>query len=187
MPVIGNQNIALRINTAPAPALELPEFPEPHCDEDKLRIAICKEALSWRGTPYHDHAGIKHVGCDCAFYPCRVYQSVGLIDKKLVLPAYSPQQWLNSPHQIDKMHLRVQDTTYLDIVLNLFREIEYKDILPGDLMLSQVAASWTHGSIIVKWPRVMHSVVGKGVIGSDALKEGFWATSPRRFFTIVRK
>lgn len=187
MPLLGKQNLAFRINKPPAPKQELPYFQEPRSEEDNLRLAICKEALSWIPTPYHDHAGIKHVGCDCAFYPCRVYQSVGLIDKKLALPAYSPQQWLNSPSQIDKMHLRHEDKTYLNVVEGLFREIDLIEILPGDLMLTQVAASWTHGAIIIDWPKVIHSIVGKGVIKSDALREGFWATAPRRFFTIVRK
>ena len=152
-----------------------------------IRQAIIKEALSWRFTPYSDHNGVKGVGCDCAYFPLRVFQAVGLIDKNYSIPYYSPQQWLNSKSQIDKMHLRVEDTTYLDIVKSLFCEISLTEALPGDLMLTQVVASWTHGAIIIRWPRVMHSVVGYGVIDSDAIKAGFWATAPKRFFTIVEK
>jgi cell wall-associated NlpC family hydrolase len=157
-------------------------------EEAALRASICAEAESWIPTPYHDHAGVKGVGCDCAFYPCAVYKAVGLISKELKLPRYSPQQWLNNKSQRDKQHLRFEDTTYLDIVLSLFREIPLAEVLPGDLMLTKVVASWSHGAIIIRYPeRVLHSVKGFGVVASHATQEGFWQREPKRFFTIVRK
>jgi cell wall-associated NlpC family hydrolase len=154
-----------------------------------LRNEITKEALSWLPTDYHDHAGIKHVGVDCAFYPLRVYQSVGRISLDFVVPHYSPQQWLNSPSQRDKFHLKFEDTTFLDIVLRLTkREITEAEILPGDFVIYKVAASWTHGGIIINWPDyILHPIVGRGVMGSHGLKEGFLWNRPRRFFSLLTK
>lgn len=151
-----------------------------------IREAIVKEARSWARTPYHDHAGIKHVGVDCAYFPLRVYQSVGKIPANFEVPYYSPQQWLNSPSQKDKFHLKFEDTTFLDIVLRFAkREITEAEVKPGDFVIYKVAASWTHGGIVVEWPNyVLHPIKGLGVIGSHGSKEGFLLNRPRRFFSV---
>jgi len=118
-------------------------------------------------------------------------QSVGLISPDYKPKWYSPQQWLNSPSQKDKMHLRVVDETMLNEVKKHFkREVTEAEILPGDLMICQVINSWTHASIIIRWPdMVIHPVAAgpKCVIASHALKEGFWANTPKRFFSMFDK
>lgn len=154
-----------------------------------VREQIVKEALEWERTPYHDHAGIKHVGVDCAFFPLRVYQAVGRVPKDFVVPDYSPQQWLNSPSQKDKYSLRVEDTTFLDIVLQFARrEITEAEILPGDFVIYKVAASWTHGGIVIRWPDYMlHPIKELGVVGSHGTKEGFLTNRQRRFFSVLDK
>jgi cell wall-associated NlpC family hydrolase len=154
-----------------------------------LRKEITKEACSWSHTPYHDHAGIKNVGVDCAFFPLRVYQAVGCIPKDFAVPYYSPQQWLNSPSQKDKLSLRFEDKTFLNIVLQLTkREINESEVQPGDFVIYKVAASWTHGGIVIHWPEyILHPVKGRGVIGSHGIHEGFLENRPRRFFSMFTK
>lgn len=155
----------------------------------EIRTKIVEEALSWINTPYHDHAGIKKVGVDCAYFPLRVYQAVERIPKDFDVPYYSPQQWLNSPSQKDKYHLKFEDTTFLDIVLRFAKqEIGEEQVQPGDFVIWKVAASWTHGGIIIKWPEyVLHPIIGLGVIGSHANNEGFLIKRPRRFFSVFDK
>lgn len=152
-----------------------------------LRERIVDEAKSWIGTKYHDHAGLKGIGVDCAYFPLRVYQAVGLISKDFEPPPYSPQQWLNSPSQKDKFNLRFEDRTFLNIVLKFAkREIMEVEVKPGDFVIYKVAASWTHGGVIIDWPDyVLHPVIGRGVIGSHGTKEGFLQYRERRFFTVV--
>lgn len=152
----------------------------------ELRKCIVTEALSWADTPYHDAAGIKHIGADCAYFPLRVFQAVGRIPKDFTPERYSPQQWLNSPSQKDKLHLRFEDRTFLDIVLKFAkREISETEVRPGDFVIYKIAASWTHGGIVIKWPEfIMHPVVGRGVIGSHGTKEGFLLNRERRFFSV---
>jgi cell wall-associated NlpC family hydrolase len=156
---------------------------------NSIREQIVKEAISWVGTPYHDHAGIKNAGVDCAFFPLKCYQAVGRIPKDFTVPYYSPQQWLNSPSQKDKFHLKFEDTTFLDIVLRFARrEITEDEVQPGDFIIWKVAASWTHGGIIIKWPEyVLHPVVKLGVVGSHADNEGFLVKRQRRFFSVFDK
>lgn len=152
-----------------------------------LREQITAEALSWRNTPYHDHAGMKGIGVDCAYLPLRIYQAVGCVPKDFEPPKYSPQQWLNSPSQKDKFNLKFEDRTFLDIVIKLTkREIEESEVQPGDFVIYKVAASWTHGGIVISWPDfVLHPVKGRGVIGSHGIKEGFLTGRARRFFTVI--
>lgn len=152
-----------------------------------IREQIVAEAKSWIPTPYHDHAGIKHVGVDCFYLPTRVLQTVGLLPKQFEPPPYSPQQWLNSAAQVDKFHLRVVDTTALDIVLKYCkREISESEVLPGDLVVYKIVESWTHGAIVVSWPDfIVHAVVGLGVCGSHGTKEGIVRNLSRRYFTFV--
>lgn len=154
-----------------------------------LREQIVEEAKSWLPTDYIDHAGIKHAGVDCAHYPLKCYQEVGRIPKDFIVPYYSPQQWLNSPSQKDKFHLKFEDNTFLNIVLRFARrEITEEEVLPGDFVIWKVAASWTHGGIIIKWPEyVLHPIVGRGLIGSHGLLEGFLVNRPRRFFSVFDK
>lgn len=153
------------------------------------RRAAVEEALSWIGTPYVDHAGIKYCGVDCAFFPLRVYQAAGKIQKDFNPPRYSPQQWLNSPRQVDKMKLRFEDKTFLNIVLSFSkREISEEEVQPGDFVIYKVVSSWTHGGVIIKWPEyVLHPIIGRGVIGSHGTKEGFLLSRPHRFFTVFDK
>lgn len=152
-----------------------------------IREQIVKEALEWRNTPYVDHAGIKHAGVDCAFLPLRVYQAVGKIPMDFVVPYYSPQQWLNSPNQKDKRNLKFEDRTFLNIVLRFAnREILEAEVKPGDFVIYKVAASWTHGGIIISWPDyVLHPIIGRGVVGSHGTKEGFLTGRQHRFFTVL--
>jgi len=154
--------------------------------EEEYRKALVEEALSWAKTPYHDHSGIKGVGVDCAYILLRIFQNVGLAPKDFKVPHYSPQQWLNSPCQTDRKKLKFEDTTFIDIVIELTkREIQEPEVKPGDIVIYKVAASWTHGGFIVEWPRyVIHPLKGLGVIGSHGTNEGFLVNRPHRFFTV---
>jgi len=158
--------------------------------EKEQRDAICKEALSWRNTPYHDFAGIKGVGVDCAFLPLRINQALGYIPKGYKLKWYSPQKWVNNPSQT-RFHVEFEDTTMLDEVRKWYRrEITEAEVGPGDLMLCLVCHSWSHASIVISWPDlVVHAVAGAVgcVISSHGKKEGFWAHTPKRFFSMFDK
>lgn len=165
-------------------------------EEKKLRDAIVAEAKTWIGTRYRDYAGLKASvangkgGVDCAFFPLRVYQATGFIDMAYKPAWYSPQQWLNSPSQTDKFHLRVVDETMLKIVQQMTKRELDADETPqaGDFMLCQIVNSWTHGAIVIEWPTmVLHPVKGLGVIGTHALEGGFWKDTPKRYFSMFPK
>ncbi len=148
-----------------------------------VRQQIVDEALTWQNTRYHDHAGIKGVGVDCAYLPLRVYQHVGLIPHDFIVPHYSPQQWLKYKDDQNQLY---EDTTYKDIVMMwVKREIDESEVQPGDFVLYKILRSWTHGAIVIDWPSfVLHPIAGRGVMGSH-VDEGFLYRRPRRIFTLL--
>lgn len=147
-----------------------------HDEEIVLRKRIVEEALSWIGTDYHDHVGLKGVGVDCAYLPLRVYQEVGIIPREYEPPMYYSQQWLK----------KEPDPTYWHELQPYFREITEEQVQPGDFILFKICNSWTHGGIIISWPLyILHPLAGRGVVGSAA-HEGFFLKRERRFFTAVK-
>ena len=54
------------------------------------RSDIVKEALSWIGTPWHHHQGVKGAGVDCVQFALRVGQEVGLVDRDFKIDNYEP-------------------------------------------------------------------------------------------------
>jgi len=142
------------------------------------REAVVEEAKKWRGAKYHDRAAIPYIACDCATFPLMVYSRAGVIEWDGTLPFWSPQDWLHNHNE----------RKYLDRAEKEAVEISEESIGPGDLALYRVVHSWTHGAIIIEWPRyVLHPVVGLGVIGSHGTQEGFLKHRPRRFFRFVRE
>ena len=145
-------------------------------NEKAFRDAIVTEAKTWLRTPYRDHCGIKGVGVDCAYFPFRVWQAVGIIPPEYEPPPYLPQQWMN----------KEEDPTYMNELTKFASEIPVTKIGPGDLVIFKLAASWTHGGIVVEWPHfIVHPLVSIGVTGSH-IDEGFLWRRAKRYFTVVK-
>lgn len=51
-----------------------------------------KEALNWAGTPYLPNTMLRGRGVDCCRLPFALYQSIGLVSPKTVLPEYKAFQ-----------------------------------------------------------------------------------------------
>lgn len=139
---------------------------------DKQRSAVIAEALSWDGTPYHDHATIKGVGADCAMMPLMVY--------KAALPSF-PQDF-DPPKYVRQWHLHRGEETFLDCVLSL-GAIEVKTPEPGDFALWKIGRVYSHGGVVLDWPNIIHAVVGIGVIKANACTVERLRRAEPRFFT----
>ena len=139
------------------------------------RTEIVRVALTWIGTPFHDCAGVKGVGVDCAYFPIRVVNESGIMGGAIPDPApYSPQVMLHSHEEL-----------YLPVIARYAREISERAVGPGDFVLYRVARSFSHGAIVVRWPDyVLHPVRDRGVIGSHGKEEGFLRRRERRYFTL---
>ena len=142
------------------------------------RQRVIEEAMAWRGAAYHDRAYVPYLVCDCATFPLGVYSKAGCFDWDGTLPFWSPQDWMHDKNE----------RKYLDNILKYGGVEIYEDqVNTGDLAVYRVCNSFTHGAIIIEWPRyVLHPIVGLGVIGSHGIEEGFLRRRKRRYFRFVK-
>lgn len=114
-----------------------------------LRQRIVAETLTWVDTPYHHHAALKGVGCDCIGLIRGVAMAVGLLSTAYEPEYYSPQ-WHLHQHQ----ELLLERMAALGCVL---RRPEV--CLPGDVVLFEYAHVCSHAGILVSTAplRLVHS------------------------------
>src|SRR6266404_2930519 len=103
-------------------------------EQQKMRNRVVRIALEWLNTPYHPHAKLKHVGCDCATLLTEVYAEAGVV-KPIELEHYSPEFMLHRSEEI-----------YLQTVLKYGREIEKPGL--GDVAVWKFGRCFSHGAIV---------------------------------------
>lgn len=124
--------------------------------EERKRFVDC--ALSWLGTPYHNHGKVKGVGCDCATLLICAAQEAKLIPDDFDPGPYSPQWHLNRTAQ-----------RYLAAIGKVCVEVPFP-ARDGDVVVFQFARNFAHGGIVVKWPQIIHAHVGYNVCLDDVEK-----------------
>ena len=137
--------------------------------EREQRSAVIAEAMTWLKTPYHHQARVKGAGVDCGQLVAACFEAAGVIDP-VTIPGYS-SDW----------NLHRGEELYLDQVQALCREVSAPG--PGDIALYRFGRAWSHGSIVVEWPCVIHAYFGLGVLLDDALANQNLASRPVRFFS----
>lgn len=120
-----------------------------------LRVSVVKEAESWIGTPFHHAARIKGAGVDCLMLLAEVYERAGLA------PHVEP------PFYVPDWHMHREAERYLEGLLRYAREIAGPP-LPGDIALFRFGRTFSHGAIVVEWPRLIHAYWAIGVVWGDA-------------------
>ena len=140
--------------------------------EQEQRAAVVTEALTWLGTPYHNHARIKGVGVDCANLPAAVYHAAGLIPD--LKPEYAAQWYMHRDEEL-----------YLDWVKPYAREIQAAEAGPGDFVIWKFGRTFSHGAIILAPPQIIHASLAGGCAHlADMERDDDLAVRPRRFFTL---
>jgi NlpC/P60 family putative phage cell wall peptidase len=113
------------------------------------RTAIVAEAVSWIGTPFHHAARIKGAGVDCLMLLAEVYERAGIVPR--VEPPFYVPDW----------HLHRDAERYLEGLRSYAREIdgspEQTAPLPGDIALFRFGRTFSHGAIVIEWPRLVHA------------------------------
>ena len=118
--------------------------------EDEMRCAVVAEAKSWLKTPYVDGQRCKGAGVDCGLLLIAVYANVGAIPD-FDVGYYNPQH-----------HMHSNDEVYLGYILERAHEIEGPP-KPGDIVMFKFGRVFSHGAIVIGWPRVIHSLQPSGV------------------------
>lgn len=131
------------------------------------RLAVCAEALSWLGTPYHSHGRVKGAGVDCGTILIEVFSACGLV------PGYDP-----GDYAVD-WHLHKNEELYLESVNKFarFKSNNIADALPGDVPLFKYGRTVSHSGLMLNTPTMIHAYMGRGVVLDDASNGEF----PGRF------
>ena len=122
------------------------------------RAALVTTAASWIGTPYRHMGRVKGRtgGVDCIMLIAESFAEAGLIERP-ALPHY-PQDW----------HLHRGAERYLAGLLRYTEEIPMDaPPQPGDVALWRFGRCFSHGAIVVEWPRIVHAYIGQGCVAED--------------------
>lgn len=139
-------------------------------DASPSRTVIVAEAMSWIGTPFHHAARIKGAGVDCLMLLAEVYERAGIVQR--VEPPFYVPDW----------HLHRDAERYLEGLGNYAREIATAP-QPGDIALFRFGRTYSHGAIVVEWPRLIHAYwAARIVTWADATLYPL-AGRPVKFFT----
>lgn len=125
------------------------------------RRAVCAEAATWVGTPYHDGANKKGAGIDCAMILIEVYAKCGVIKWRDPRP-YPPDYYIHndSPRYFDELakHGRLTDAAQI-----------------GDICLFNFGRAPAHSGIIVNLDAltIIHAYKGRRC-GYDEVERADW-------------
>lgn len=122
---------------------------------ERLRRAVVAEAREWIGTAFHHEARIKGAGVDCLMMLAEVYERAEVVGH-IAVPHY-PADW----------HMHREAERYMEGLLTYAREIPAPP-LPGDIALFKFGRVFSHGAIVVEWPRLIHAYWAIGVVWGDA-------------------
>ncbi len=124
------------------------------------RDAVVAEARRWIGTPFHHAARVKGEGVDCLMLLAEIYERAGVTDH------------VDPPFYVPDWHLHRDAERYLEGLLPYAREIagppQGPGPLPGDVALFRFGRTFSHGAVVVEWPRLIHAYWAVGVVWGDA-------------------
>jgi len=111
-------------------------------------------ARSWFGTPYHDQASLKGVGCDCLGLARGVWREV-VGSEPFPIPPYSRDWGETGPREV-----------LADGAASMLVPIATKDVGPGALILFRMTprAIAKHVGILTTPDRFIHSYERLGVV-----------------------
>ena len=135
---------------------------------DDTRKAVVREAVTWIGTPFHHAARVKGAGVDCLMLLAEVYERAGIVDH------------IEPPFYVPDWHLHRDAERYMEGLLRYARPVAAPG--PGDIALFRFGRTFSHGAIVVEWPRLVHAYWSIGVVWGDATRYPL-AGRPARFFT----
>lgn len=118
------------------------------------RAAVVAEAESWIRTPFHHAARVKDAGVDCLMLLAEVYERAGVAGH------------IDPPFYVSDWHLHRDAERYMEGLLQYAWPVD--EPLPGDIALFKFGRTFSHGAIVVAWPRVIHAYWNQGVVWGDA-------------------
>ncbi len=144
------------------------------------RALVVGEAESWIGTPYHHMGRIKGAGVDCLTLLAEVYEAAGIIPH-IELEFYPPDWNLHRDAERYLAGVMQHAVEFAPLEDRSSEGLLIKDPDPGDVAVFKFGRCYAHGTIVTKWPLLIHSWVNGGVMRGDAMQP-MLAGRPVRFF-----
>jgi NlpC/P60 family putative phage cell wall peptidase len=115
---------------------------------------VVEEALRWVGTPYHDQASVRGVGCDCLGLARGVWR--GICGPEPIAPPPYSRDWGEAAAR----------ETFAEAVRPFMIEIDPAEAGPGALVLFRMrrAAPAKHCGILLYNDQFIHAYERRGVI-----------------------
>jgi NlpC/P60 family putative phage cell wall peptidase len=115
---------------------------------------VIATARSWLGTPYHDQASLRGVGCDCLGLARGVWREV-VGDELFTIPPYSRDWGETGPREV-----------LADGARRMMPEIANSDVVSGALVLFRMAprAIAKHVGILTAPDHFIHAYERLGVV-----------------------
>jgi cell wall-associated NlpC family hydrolase len=126
---------------------------------ERERVVQC--AVKWIGTPYAHEGRVRGGGVDCATLLAEVYCAAGLIPR-IALPQYSPQ-W----------HMHRHEEKLIAILQALAVETT-RAPQTGDVIAWKFFNLHCHGSIVTKWPRLIHAHMQTSRVEHEDITSAVW-------------
>jgi NlpC/P60 family putative phage cell wall peptidase len=108
------------------------------------------EATRWLGTPFHPHAALKGVGCDCYGLITGVYSAV--TGREVVLPTDYPPQWRVIADYAPR---------YREHLLSFAEQVVTPSV--GDVLVFAINSREAHLGILVNEHSFIHARGERGV------------------------
>lgn len=141
-----------------------------------FRPQIVAEARTWLGTPYHEQGDVKGIGVDCGMILVRIFSKLGLIEP------FDPR-----PYPRDFM-MHSEEERYVGLVQRVGGIECAGPPLPGDVVVWRFGRCFSHGCIVVDWPRIIHAYArapgGGRVMEDDAERNDFLRKHEKRIFSL---
>jgi len=117
-------------------------------------VLVVATARAWLGTPYHDQASLRGIGCDCLGLARGVWRDV-VGDEPFSIPPYSRDWGETGPHEV-----------LANGAASVLIPIATSDVGPGALVLFRMAprATAKHVGIVAAPDRFIHSYERLGVV-----------------------
>lgn len=138
------------------------------------REEVVRIALEWERTPYVHEGRIKGKCADCTFIG-KVYEEAGLV-AEIAIPKYGAQAYLNR-----------QACAYRWVVEKFAKhQIDEAQARPGDVVLFNLARTFSHGAIIIEpgRPHIIHADLGAKHVIRARYDTGALSACERIFYSM---
>jgi cell wall-associated NlpC family hydrolase len=145
--------------------------------EQEQRARVVTEAKTWLRTPFRHSARLRGIGADCETFICEVFAAAGVFSAQGI--PYMPAQWfLNTREELYLNYLSKYAAEYVprvtlasrpavvatvsgatagaDVDVPTTAGLEAGATQPGDIICVRHRWVYSHGAIVIAWPKVIH-------------------------------